>query len=239
LKEGKNHRMRRASLSLFLLTFLALVQCKKSHTSPGGGSSAIFRFNSLSALSVEADSVSTCRITVQLGQTSPIAVVFYTNLGLFPNGLSKDTALADAEGMAFMPLLCGTAGDAMISAVYDGTTIDTSINFTPALPDDMLCTANQYSGPDSVDFDMTCVLSRNPGRGKVTDPIKVLFTFTPAMDSTGGPALIVPAFANSAGSVVTDSIENPYRNTGSFVIQASAPLDNGSTLYRSVTVIIK
>jgi hypothetical protein len=237
-------RMRRAIFSLLPLAALALTQCKKGHTSPGGGSNAqsgIVRISSLSAKSVEADSVSTCLITVQLASTlSPgeNAVVFYTNLGQFPNGLTRDTAVADADGVAVMPLTSDAAGDAMIRAAIDEITVDTSIGFTPALPDDMLCTANQYTGPDSVDFIMTCNLYRNPGRGKVTDPIKVLFSFTPAVGNNASPALLVPSFANSGGGIITNNIQNPYRDTGTFVIQAAAPLDNGSTLYRSVTLII-
>ena len=238
--------MRCAIFFLFPLVALALAQCKKSSSQSASSSkkaspSSIVHISSLTAKSIEADSASTCLITAQLNSDSIVTenfIVFNTSLGQFPNGQTTDTAVVDFYGVAVMPLLSDAAGDALISVSVGAVSVDTSISFTPALPDGMLCMANQYTAPDSVDFNMTCNLYRNPGRGKVTDPIKVLFSFSPSTGSNSAPALIVPSFANSVRGVVTDSVLNPYRNTGTFVIQASTLSDNGNSLIESVTLIV-
>lgn len=230
--------MKRAPLILSLTALLALGQCKKdNNTYDIGGPdgiplSDIIRVESLSSLSLEADGVSPCLIGIQLNPNTDSvdqSVIFNSSIGQFPNGLGTDTTRIDAAGVATLPLLSHVTGQALIKATAGGYSVDTTITFTQALPDAMLESADIYTGSSTDSFHITCKLFRNPERGTVTDPVKVLFSVSPATVNNA-PALIVPAFAYSQQGIVTVTVQNPYKNPGSFVIQASTTADNGSTL---------
>lgn len=238
--------MRRVAFLVLFLAALVFVRCKKSssptnHTPTAVPADTVIHITSLSALSVEADSLSTCQITVQLDPTTTPRdnfVIFSTTLGQFPNGLNTDTSAVNVYGVAVLPLLSNIAGSAFVSARVDGILVDTTVSFTPALPDGMFCVANPYVGADSVDFHIACDLYRDQGRGKVSDPIQVLFSFLPATGNYNAPALILPPVANSIAGVVTDSVQNPYHNTGNFVIVATTTLANGNPLSTPIILVI-
>lgn len=240
--------MRRVAFLVFPLAALGLVHCKKSNT-PANHSPAevpvdtVIHITGLSAISLEADSASICQITVQLNRTSTPRdnfVVFTTSLGQFPNGQNTDTAAVDVYGVAVLPLVSNKAGPAMITASVDAISVDTTVSFIPALPDGMFCQPDVYMGSDSIVYHLACNLYRNPGRGKVTDPIQVSFSLSPSTPpgNYGAPALIFPPVGTSFGGVVTDSVQDPYYNKGNFVIIATTTLDNGNSLSQAITLVI-
>jgi hypothetical protein len=241
--------MKRVVFLVVPLAALMLVYCKKHNTpAPANVTSTevpvdtVIHITALSAPTLEADSVSTCLITVQLHPTTTPRenfVVFNTTLGQFPNGQKTDTAAVDVYGVAVLPLLSNTVGSALISATVDAISVDATVSFIPALPDGMYCVATPSMGSDSINFQLICDLYRNPGRGKVTDPIQVSFSLLPPVTGNyGAPMLSYPPVATSISGVVTDSVKDPFYNKGSFVIVAATTLDNGNSFSQPIYMVI-
>ena len=202
--------------------------------------SDLIHFLSLSADSLYADSASREIITVQVTPEADSLnkfVIFSTLNGTFPNGFPADTIHADANGVASTSFLSATPNSAnIVTATVKGISIDTIIRIIPALPDDMSITADKYLTDTLNNISINASLVRNPGRGKVSDPVKVYFTVTP--DSVS-KTLIINSFSYSANGIATALIQNPFKYTGSFIITAETVSATGDSLKRMLTVRIK
>jgi hypothetical protein len=241
--------MKKNTIWTLLLILASFGSCKRDDDVYAIGSvhgptvAGIISIKSLSALSVEADSLSPCFISVQIDPNTDSLyrpITFHSSNGSFPNGRSTDTAIADAYGTATLPLISNSAGPALISASVKTISfnVDTSITFTEALPDDFILTADKYKGGVTDSFNVSCALYRNPGRGRVTDPVKVFFSATP--DSSKGTSnLVLAPFGYSARGSVKIWVKNPYGKTGTFVITSTALSDKGDSLRQNVTLLIQ
>lgn len=231
---------------IFCSLILLLAACQRDQVvytigAPGGPPvSSIIAVKSLNALQVEADSATTCVIAIQINpNTDSVSrpVVFSTTNGTFSNRLMTDTVTPDAYGVATASFVSNTTGPAKLSADLQSFIVDTLIDFTPALPDNMLMTSSAYTGTVTDTFILNCQLSRNIGRGKVSDPVKVLFQQSPTTAAAQG--LIFSSFANTANGRASIVVYNPYQVTGTFIVTASTAADNASMLTNSVTLVIK
>jgi hypothetical protein len=225
-----------------------IFSCKKdddiySQGNPGGTSvSTLIKIVKVSKTILDADSASVSIIEVNIHPETDSAsriMIFTTTLGSFLNGKTSDTARADAYGHAFVSLLSNSTGTANIRARVKFVTVDTTVTFTQALPDDMLMTADKYIGDTNAVFTITNNLFRNSGRGKVTDPVKVFYSVTPELLTS--PPLIYPQFAFSTGRRASIIILNPAKGKGNYrvdskVVSALAPTD---TIRRNVTITIQ
>ena len=241
----------RPLLSVTLLittTALLIFSCKKdddiySQGNAGGPPvSTLIQIVKVSKTTLEADSatVSTIEVNIHPETDSTSRVIFFTTtLGNFLNGKTSDTARADAYGHASVSLLSNSTGTANIRARVKFVTVDTTVNFTQALPDDMLMTADKYIGDTNAVFTVSNNLFRNSGRGKVTDPVKVFYSVTPELLTS--PPLIYPQFAFSTGRRASIIILNPAKGKGNYridskVVSALVPTD---TIRRSITITIQ
>ncbi|SEN81662.1 hypothetical protein SAMN05192574_104240 [Mucilaginibacter gossypiicola] len=232
---------------LFLLAayLLLLCTCKKDDDAYSVGNadgpklSDIIRITSLSTVTPEADTVSTSVIGLHINAESASSnrtITMSTTLGNFLNGNKTMTVTADAAGNAQAVVRSPLAGDAQITATVKSISIDTVIHFKPALPDDMLLTADNYNSDTSTSFNLTAAISRNPGRGLPSDPQKIWFTITPGAGSGG---LVYPAFANTAGHTTTIAVTNPFKVSGTFKIEAKTLNDKADTIRKNLTIVIK
>jgi hypothetical protein len=230
---------------IFCSLILLLAACQRDQVvytigAPGGPPvSSIIAVKSLSSLQVEADSATTCVIAIQINpNTDSVSrpVVFSTTNGTFSNRLMTDTVTPDAYGVATASFVSNTTGPAKVSADLQSFIVDTLIDFTPALPDNMLMTSSAYTGTVMDTFVLSCQLSRNIGRGKVSDPVKILFQQSAA---TAAQGLIFSPFANTANGRASIVVYNPYHVTGTFNVTVSTVADNTTMLTNSVTLIIK
>lgn len=188
---------------------------------------------------LDADSVSSCTITVKIDSRASAAnrsIKFFTSLGTFANGDTVQTITASSEGLASAYLISDSPGKAKLRVtVMDVYTRDTTVDFKPAMPDDMLLTADQYEANTDSDFQITGRLFRNPLRGKPSDPVKILFTVEP-LDTTIN--LIYPAFAFSDGQSATISLTNPFKVSGRFNVTAKSGAATGDSLSRTIMIRI-
>jgi hypothetical protein len=201
----------------------------------GAGINEIISFGTISNPDPEADTTTISLINVQINPEADSAnrsVTFNTSLGFFTNGKNTITVTTDAYGRAQAAIKSSTAGAAMISAAIKAATIDTLIHFIPALPDDILLSADNYSVDTAQTITLMAGLFRNPGRGVPTDPVKIWFTITPN-------TLVYPEFVNSTAHVGTIAIKNPFNATGTFKVEAKTLGASGDTIMRSINVIVK
>jgi len=224
----------------------AVMACEKevdTYTEGGEGGPAIkdiIRFTGVSSLQPDADSSSTSVLTVQIYPEADAAnrdVLFKTSLGTFENGDTLLAVKANASGIASAMLLSDRAGRAKVSAEVKSIRIDTTVVFQPAAPDDMLLSADAYRVDTNTSVSVTTQLFRNPGRGKVTDPVKVFFTVT--APDTAAYQLVYPAFAFSEGQAATMAISNPFKQTGIFRVAAYVLSSQNDTLRKEMVIEIQ
>lgn len=202
--------------------------------------SRIIVFKSLNSLQLKADSVTPCLVTVQIDPgTDSInrVVIFSTGNGSFPNGYAADTTTANAYGVAAASFVSKMAGAAVVSARIGAYSIDTMVQFIAALPDNLQLTADKYISDDLDSFLIDATVSRDGGRGQVTDPVKVFFSQAPA--AIGDAGLIFPTFAFTTGELASITVKNPYKVAGTFDVIAKTVTDKGDTLTKTVTIVIK
>ncbi|NOT49763.1 MAG: hypothetical protein HOP10_00625 [Chitinophagaceae bacterium] len=198
--------------------------------------------SSISKPQLEADSLGITVIEVKLhpeADSFAKNIYFTTSKGLFLNGRQADSVRANSNGIATISLLSNDFGTANIRVQSKQIQVDGIVNFTPSLPDDMLMTADNYIGDTLQSFTVTNKLFRNPGRGKVSDPVKVFYSVVP--DVPGSPDLVYPPFAFSSGKETAITILNPLRALGRYrvhakTVAASAPTD---TIRRSILLTIQ
>lgn len=202
----------------------------------------IIKITSVSKLTLEADSLTFSTIEVMINpeaSSSNRKVAFTTTNGVFLNGKTTDSVIVNSSGVARVSLLSSKAGVAIVAAKISSYTRDTVINFTASLPDDMLMSASKYVLDTTESFTVTNKLFRNPGKGKVTDPVKVFYEVTPEIINTG--SLIYSQFAFSANRETSISISNPFKLKGRFIVTSKtvSASGNSDTLKRSFIIEIK
>ncbi|GAA0548698.1 invasin domain 3-containing protein [Chitinophaga japonensis] len=231
---------------LLCLFIAAVMGCEKdvdTYTIGGEDGPAvadIIRFSGVSSLQLEADSSSTSVLTVQLHPEADAAnrdVQFKTSLGTFENGDTVLTVKANASGVASATLLSDQAGTAKVSAEVKSIRIDTTLVFQPAAPDDILLSADAYRVDTNTSVNVTTQLFRNPGRGKVTSPVKVFFTVT--APDTATYQLVYPAFAFSEEKAATITISNPFKQAGAFRIASYVLSAQNDTLRKEILIAIQ
>jgi len=204
----------------------------------GAQVSDLIKITSVSKTSIEADNVTASVITIKIHpETDTLArlITVTTSVGTFQNGKTSDVVTADAYGIATVSLISPTPGITSFTAKIKSWSIDTTVTFIPALPDDMLLSADNLVVDANASIVMTDVLTRNPFRGSVSDPCKVSFVVT----GTGSNALAYPAFSISADKKATATITNPTHIKGSFQVEAKTLSSIGDTLRKSIGIIIQ
>jgi len=157
-----------------------------------------------------------------------------TSLGYFSNGDTIITLNADSYGNISAPLSSGKDGIAQIKATTGIYSVDTSIVFAKAYPDDMTFTSDKYVMDTTSTATLTCTVFRN--WGKPTDPLKIWLAVIP--DSTRLPALILPSIIYTANHVATASLTDPYHSEGWFTVNAYTLTTATDTLKRSFRIQI-
>lgn len=198
----------------------------------------IIAFQELSVTSLDADSASSCNIKIKINPEASAdkrTVTFVAKSGAFPNNDTIQVVKANDDGIATTTLVSKQPGKCMIKATTDTYTIDTFITVNTALPDDILLTSDHYTGDTSTAFSISAELVRNPGRGMVTDPVKVFFVIMPLDSSIN---LIYPSFSFSSMHVATISVTNPYKVSGKFKVISKVLSSPGDTLRRDVMLYI-
>jgi hypothetical protein len=231
--------------SLFIVLFL-IAGCKKEDdiyvvgNKDGERLSNVLAFSAVTPIQIDADSASVCSVTVKIdakAATGNRVVKFVTDGGKFANGDTTQTVTANSEGYANAYLLSDRSGKMHIRAsVLDAYSIDTAVTFMPALPDDFLLTADVYRGDTSASFTITSTLFRNAQRGKISEPIKVIFSVIPVDTSI---SLVYPPFAFSGSGVAAITLTNPYNVTGRFNVTSKVLSSEGDSLSRTILIDIK
>ncbi len=199
----------------------------------------IIKITSVSKTGIEADNVTSSVITIKINpETDTLArmISVTTSLGTFQNGKTADIVTADANGIATVTLISPKPGITSFSAKIKSWSIDTTVTFIPALPDDMLVSVDNSVVDTNASITITDVLTRNPFRGSISDPCKVSFIVMPAL---GSAALVCTPFSLSADKKATATITNPTHVKGSFQVQAATMSSKGDTLKRMANFIIQ
>jgi hypothetical protein len=200
--------------------------------------SEIISFYKVAPVSLDADSASLCTITVKLNAEADLSnrnVTFISSGGMFTNQDTTRVVQANSEGYATVNLLSETAGTIRVKASVLTYTIDTVVKFVAALPDDILLSADKFTGDTSDSFEVTTRLFRNPGRGLVTDPVKV-FYLVASLDTSLN--LVYPEFSYSSGRAAKIEITNPYKISGRFNVSSKVVSAAGDTLARRIMLVI-
>ena len=231
---------------VLLLLILVLDSCKKdedvySLNNPDGVKlKSIIYFSSLSATSLEADGVSQSLVNIQINpEADPGSrqIILSTTTGNFANGRSTDTITANAAGQASFVLTSKKTGKSDIRATVKSYTVDTMVVFQPALPQDLMVSADLYVVDTTQSVKITTLLSRDPFKGQVSDPVKVFYAVTPDNPQPG--TLIWPDFDYSDQGKSTITVSNPFLLKGGFKIEATTLSASGTSLKQSVHIIIR
>jgi hypothetical protein len=233
---------------LILLSILSLFfsSCHRDDEvySAGNGSAAItsdlLAIKSISRTQIEADSAASTVIEFKVNIEADSAnryISLQTSLGKFLSGKTTDTVRADAYGIAKAALLSAVPGTAMVTAKVKSVVVDTSVNFTPSLPDDMLLSASNYVADTTGNIVISADLFRNPSRGIVSDPVKVFYAVSSLSGAT--PPLVYPQFAFSSNKSASITISNPFKATGQFRVDAKTPSAQGDTIRRNLVFTIQ
>lgn len=227
-----------------VLIFIS-VSCKKQDDQYSIGNSTssqlkdIITFSKISSDTLQADSVSVTTIEVKINaeaDSNNRDVTFTTSGGLLTNNDTTQKVHVNTEGYASVSLLDIKPEKVHIKASILSYTIDTTVAFTHAFPDDILFTSDKYIADTTDTITVSAQLFRNAGKGKVSDPIKVLYKVTP-IDTTVN--LVYPEFSFSQKQVSNIAISNPFKIKGNFDIEAKVQSFSGDTLSKMIRVIIK
>ena len=232
------------SYTILALSILYFYSCKRDddvysiNAANGPQLNDIIRFSSISRMQLDADSTTESTITVRLDpEVAPTSIVFKTSKGVFDNGDTTQTIASNSQGIASVNILGDKTGTARVSATVKTYKIDTALTFIPALPDDIIVTADAYTVDTSVSINIITTLVRNPGRGKVSAPLKVYYA-TVQVDSNT-QKLVFPPFSFTKQDQGTAAINNPFKVNTSFTFQAKVVSASGDTLRRNVFLRIQ
>ena len=234
--------MKKNFLILFAVT---LFSCKKQDDqylvgNPNGPQlNDIIAFTKISSNILEADSASLTTIQVRINpeaDTNNRNVTFTTSSGLFTNNDTTQVVYVNAEGDASVSLLDNKPEMVHIKASVLTYSIDTTVTFTAALPDDILLTSDKYVADTIDSITITTQLFRNAGKGRVSDPVKVFYKVI-SLDTSVN--LVYPAFAFSSTQIANITIINPYKTKGGFNITSQVLSAKGDTLSKNILIKIK
>ncbi|MFP5040028.1 hypothetical protein [Parasediminibacterium sp. JCM 36343] len=229
-------------LSFLILSFFS---CKKEDDLYRVGSNSgpdlndIITFTNVSNNQIDADSVSNCILTVKINSQSDDAsrnVTFITSGGTFSNNDTLMTVQVDALGYATVALKNNMPEMVRVKASVKTFIIDTLITFNLAAPDDILISADKYLADTSNNITISTNLFRNPGRGVISDPVKVYYQITPLDTSIN---LVYPGFAFSEKHVSSIIVSNPFKVSGRFNIKSKVVGSSSDTLTKTILVKIK
>ena len=200
----------------------------------------IISFQTVSSSQTDADGVSLCTVKVKIhpeADAASRAIVFKVTGGAkLTNGDTMQTITANTEGFATASFYNTKAEAVQLKASVLNYSIDTTVNFVKALPDDMQLTADDYVLDTGQAVHLTSRLYRNAGRGEATDGAKVFFTVTP-LDTVIN--FIYQPFSFSKNQVATDTAINPFRVGGRFRVESKTLSALGDTLRKSINLIVK
>jgi hypothetical protein len=141
----------------------------------------------VSRASAPADGQTLSRLTakVPLHVPTPVrTVTFKTTVGTFQNGQTTDTVVADSAGEARVDLKSIEIGLSIVTASIPGASAESSVNFGPAYPTQIILTAERPTihsqSPDSVEVRASLLRAS----GKVSATIFPQFT---AVTASGTP----------------------------------------------------
>lgn len=236
------------SIAIIAIIVLSIASCEKqddlySQQNPIGPQIGdIIAFQSVSSTTVDADGVSLCTVKVKIypqADAASRAVVFkLRGNAKFTNGDTTQTITANTQGFASASFYNTKAEAVILKASVLTYAIDTAINFTMALPDDIQLTANKYvldstTGEQVV---LTTKLLRNAGRGTITNGAKVFFKITP-LDAANN--FVYQPFQYAQSQVVADTATNPFKAGGRFKVETRTVSAIGDTLLKSVNIVVK
>lgn len=235
--------MKKIIIIIFAANFL-LLSCKKDDdvytpgTSRGVDVSSILQVDAKGVTDIPADQVTPVTIFVTVradAATAKKIITLATTLGVFGNGQATSSVTADAYGKAQFTLTSAVIGTAIITATSGAYSVTTAVKFVAAMPDDLILTADKYQASPSETATMTATLYRAPQSGSITDPAKVEFS----VSGGAGEPLFIPAFAYSTHGVATAVLGNPFGSVGTYTITATATNQQGQSISKSITVVIK
>lgn len=234
---------------LFLFTIILLmVSCQKQddlysqQNLIGPQIGDIISFQTVSSSNVDADGVSLCTIKVKINPEAEAvnrAVVFkVTGNAKLTNGDTVQTITANTQGFATASFYNTKAESVQVKASVLTYSIDTSIIFKIALPDDLLLEADNYLLDSSMaqPVHLTTKLFRNANRGIVSDGAKVFFTITP-LDTTIN--FIYQPFVYSQNQIAVDTAINPFKIGGRFKIETKTVSAIGDTLIKVINIRVQ
>jgi hypothetical protein len=228
--------------SIFIVILLVLISCTRedqeySLNNPKGlSTNSLIYFKKIDHTIVEADGTSYSTIAVQIHpETDPQyrSISLKTTIGKFANGRTTDTISANADGLVYFTVKSNVPERAKISAMVRSYSIDTLIDFRPALPDDLLIGADQFVINTTQSVTINTNLMRNSFRWIVSDPIKIFYVVKPL--ATQSYPLIYPSFAMSTQGTSTITITNPFGITGDFKVETKALSASNDTLRKTLT----
>lgn len=198
----------------------------------------ILSITAISDSTITADGQTTSKISLKITQDAGLSnrtVMLSTDLGVFSNGEATETVTVDAYGNGQFQISSNKTGKATIMATLKNTKVRTMINFIPALPNDMLISADKYVLNPQESANITVALSRDPGKGVVSDPVKVSFSII----GTNADLLIIPPFARSDSGAANVALSNPFGIKGNFAITASAVNQDNTPFSRTIRIQIQ
>ncbi len=204
--------------------------------------SSIIAFQSLSPTQIEADSFSLCTIKVKINPEAdaPNRTVKFKVSGnaSFTNGDTVQTVVANTEGYAIASFKNAKVETVHLTAIVSSYSIDTTVKFTLALPDDMQLEADSYvlDRTTSQPAVIKAKLFRNANRGIVSNGAKIFYTFTP-LDTTVN--FIYQPFQYSFSQMAIDTAINPFKTGGRFNIEAKTLSADGTTLSKMVMIRVR
>jgi hypothetical protein len=225
----------------FVILFVIFFSCKKEDdeytlNNPDGLSiESILFFKKIDSLTVEADGITKNTVSIQVNPEAALSnreVSLVITSGKFSNGRQTDTVVPNAIGLASFTVTSQVPEDAKIGATIKSYRIDTAIHFRPALPHELLLTADKVVANTSQSITLNADLIRDPFKGSVTNPVKAFFVITPL--SPQNFSLIYPNFGLSSQGKAAITVTNPFSLKGFFRAESKTLSANGDTLRRQL-----
>jgi hypothetical protein len=222
---------------------LLLIGCRKDDEDYSAGNAEavptdrIIKITKISEINIPADTETTSTISLHITPDALAAnrsISLSTTLGKFSNSQKATTLTVDAHGDGTFTLSSADIGVATVTATVKGISVDTTLNFQAAPPDDLLLTADHYILDTTQSAVITVMLFRDPGNGVVTNPQKVNFSIT----GTGADQLILPAFAYSTAGNASATLSNPAAIKGSFIVSVSINNSKGIAIVKTLNMKI-
>jgi len=194
---------------------------------------SIFYFGEIKNSNIEADGISKYQMKINIHPESTSEnreIGLETSLGLFRNGRNTDSVIVDANGEGTFYLSSSLPGEAKITAKVKTFVIDTTVNFIPALPHNLLISLDKFKIDTSQSIEIRTSLFRDPFMGEVSNPVKVYYLVV--SDSVQSNSLIYPAISQSENNESTISITNPFFLKGGFKVEVKTLSAKSDTIRR-------